>query len=63
MGGKVYVDQIVLGTIVLFTVTSDPNGLVIAPRGSIAFRVDAGNANITYRNTSASATGDTWTAT
>jgi len=59
-GGTQYTDRLIMNGIEMFTVTSDPNGALNARRGSVAFRIDAGNANIEYRNTSAGNTGTTW---
>ena len=58
--GKIYRTLLQVSTAEVLTVTSDPNGVVTAPRGSVAYRTDAGNANLKYRNTSAGATGTTW---
>lgn len=55
--GTHYVDRIVLDTIWILKVTSDPNGSLEAPRGSVAYLSD-GTAK--YRNTSSGATGTTW---
>jgi hypothetical protein len=57
MGGKIYVDRFDLNGITVFTVTSDPNGVLTAPIGSVAWRVDVGFAEIEYRNTDG---GTTW---
>jgi len=61
-GGTQYIDRFVLNGVEVFTVSSDPNGSLTAPKGSVAFRVDAGSSNLEYRNTSGSATGNTWAA-
>jgi len=59
MGGKLFWDTVVLGTIRMLQVTSDPNGSISAPRGSVAYKTD-GSAK--YRNTSSGTTGTTWVA-
>ena len=66
--GRIFVDSFVLNGIDYFTVTADPNGSLTAPIGSVAFRIDAGNASLEYRNTDGSTTwvaaggGTTFTA-
>lgn len=59
-GGKIYVDSFDLNGIRVFTVTSDPNGVLTAPIGSVAWRIDAGFSEIEYRNTDG---GTTWVQT
>jgi hypothetical protein len=61
-GGKRFVDLLQVSTAEVIVVSADPNGVVTAPRGSVAYRKDAGSANLKYRNTSAAATGTTWVA-
>lgn len=61
MAGKRFVDELRVSTIDVIVVSADPNGVVTAPRGSVAYRKDAGSASLKYRNTSVAATGTTWT--
>lgn len=56
-GGSLYLDRFVINGITVYVVESDPNGSLSADIGSVAFRKDAGNANLEYRNTDG---GTTW---
>lgn len=46
MPGKIYVDQINLNGRILFTVTSNPNGVLLGNAGDLAIRTDAPNGTV-----------------
>jgi hypothetical protein len=47
-GGRTYVDKVTIGGVDVFEVTSSPDGVVEAPRGSLAIRSDVAE---TWQNT------------
>jgi hypothetical protein len=50
MSSRIYVDKVTFGTVTLFQVTSNPNGVLPGSPGDLAVRTDSGNVT-TYQNT------------